>query len=491
MASYHVKASAAGGGDGSVGSPYNSVASLPLLAAGDRVKFMEDYGGQILYDATKGADGTSSDPIVFESYDPDNPVTIRATGWCIDVQGMDYVVAQNLRAGPVGSYCDGGIRFLNCEHQKVQYCETEDRCDYGIQINNTGATALVGVEVLDNEVLGTFNNVGIFVIWGSAEGGVYVDVEIKRNVVRSPGKHATTESPSPYGIRLIPRATTLTSAAGTVDLDYFSCGVQVEDNEVYGTPAYGIAYAAIGSGHSATLVNRVSGNTLRDCGNGDYDSHMMWIAGCRDVVVEHNDLDGSTVFAGHSYGTGVGIFVDNYGFDDLYNNAKNIEVRRNVIRNTGRNPETSSSESLEVIGAAIGVFLSQDVRVIDNRAINCANGVAVIGWYGGSSGKTANVTVRGNRVIDPRRSCYSVIKAADAVTLQENWGQGYVETGIYIENSGAYALTNYTETRNNIVGSANDAYAGGSKPTSASVLPIARSPSAGNLALHEKHRIAA
>jgi hypothetical protein len=486
---HYIDQTAPGGGSGTAASPYNSTASLPPLVAGDKVRLLSDYVGQLLYDSSKGDHGTSGNEIVFEGWG--GVRTVRYTGWCIDINARNYVTVQNLRAGPTGSYADGGIRFLNCEHQKVQYCTTEDRCDYGIQINNTGSSALVGVEVLDNEVLGTFNNVGILVIWGSAEGGVYVDVEIKRNVVRSPGKHATTGSPSPYGIRLIPRATSLTTTAGTVDLDYFSCGVQVEDNEVYGTPAYGIAYAAIGSGHSATLVNRVAGNTLRDCGNGNYDSHMLWIAGCRDVVVEHNDLDGSTVFAGHSYGTGVGIFVDNYGFDDPYNNASNIDVRRNIIRNTGRNPETSSSDSLEVIGAAIGVFLSQGVRVIDNLAINCANGVSVIGWFGGSSGKTANVTARGNRVISPRYSCYSIIKAADAVTLQENWGQDYGDAGIYIENAGAYALTNYTETRNNIVGSANDAYMGGSEPTSTATPRAARTPGAGNLTVASKFRLAA
>lgn len=488
MTAYYINQSAAGGGDGSEGSPFNALASLPSLVAGDRVRFLSDYSGQLLYDSGNGDHGTSGNEIVFESVG--GPWTIRHSGWCIDINARNYVTVQNLRAGPTGSYADGGIRFLNCEHQKVQYCTTEDRCDYGILVNNTGATALVGVEVLDNEVLGTFNNSGIFVIWGSSEGGVYVDVEIKRNVVRSPGKHATTGSPTPYGIRLIPRATSLTTTAGTVDLDYFSCGVQVEDNEIYGTPAYGLTYAAIGSGHSATLKNLVRGNILRDCGNGAYDSHMMWIAGCRDVVVEHNDLDGSTVFAGHSYGTGVGIFVDNYGFDDPYNNAKNVEVRRNTIRNTGRNPETSSNDSLEIIGAAIAVFLSQTVRVIDNEAINCANGVAVIGWYGGASGKTQTVTVRGNRVINPRFSCYSIIKAADAVTLQENWGQGHGEAGIYIENAVAYALTNYTETRNNIVGSANDAFMGGSEPTSKTVVAKARTPSAGNLTLSGRSRIA-
>ena len=483
MTAYYIKQTAAGGGDGSEGAPFNSLASLPSLVAGDRVRFLEDYNGQLLYDSGKGDHGTSGNEIVFESVG--GPWTVRHSGWCIDINARNYVTVQNLRAGPTGSYADGGIRFLNCENQKVQYCTTEDRCDYGIRIDNTSSTALVGVEVLDNEVLGTFNNSGILIIWGSSEGGVFVDVEVKRNTVRNTGSYASPGEHGPYGIRLIPRATSLTTGAVSpiADLDYFSCGVQLEDNNVYGTPSYGVAYAGIGSGHSASITNRVSWNVLRNNGSGSYDAHVIWVAGCRDVVVEHNDIDGSNVFEGHSYGTGSGIFCDNYGFDDLYNNSKNIVIRRNKIRNTGRNPELSANDNLEVVGAGVTVFLSQDIVVVDNDVEDCANGIAVIGWYGGSSGKSQTVTVRGNRVINPRFACYSVIKAADAVTLQENWGQGYGEMGIYTENAGAYALTSYTETRNNIVGSANDAYMGGSEPTSTATPKAARTPSAGNLTL--------
>lgn len=484
MTSYYIDPSGPNG-SGSQGSPYNSFASVPSLVAGDNVFFKcgTTHTGQILYNSSRGASTTLASPITFGKYGTGANPIIASNDWCVDVDARNGVIVQDLQTQPVNSFSSGGVRILNSAQCTVQRMTTSARCDYGIRIDNTGASALGTINVLNNTILGTYGNTCILVVYGSSIGGVFEDVTISGNVLGNAGAYATDGTP--YGIRTISRTTPVTTSSGTVDLDLFSRGVRINDNTITSNPAYGIAAAHISTGGTETLTNQICRNFLTDIGDGAHDSHMLWVAGCRNVDVVSNILDGSIMFQGSTFGTGVGIFVDAAGFGNEFDGARGIRVIRNLVQNTGQQ-SAGSAGTLEVAGAGLLAFLSQTVQFIDNETRNCHNGLGVLGWFG-TGLKTQTVTARGNRLYNSTRAGISNIKASDAVTMQENFVDGYGTAGIYVENAGAYAVTSYTETRNGVSGLAATAYMGGSEPTSTETPSATRTPSAGNLVLSTQY----
>ena len=247
--------------------------------------------------------------------------------------------------------------------------------------------------------------------------------------------------------------------------------------------AGGLWTPAISTGGTSTLVNRVAQNKLRDVGDGIYDSHVLWAGGVRDMFIEDNEIDGSIMAQGTASGTGVGIFVDNTNFTNFFDGARRVYVRRNKVKNTGKRPEGTLNGQLEIAGAGIFVYYSQNVEVSNNETDGCYNGIGVYGWNGTDGTKASAVSVRGNRVLNSVKNGISTIAGADAVTVQENYVDGFGQDGIYVENSGAGAVTGYTETRNNVVGTAATAYRGGSQPASQTTPSAQRTPAAGNIVL--------
>lgn len=480
MTSYYIDPSGSNG-SGTEGSPYNSFASVPSLVAGDSVFFKRGttHTGQVLYNSSRGASTTLASPITFGSYGTGAAPIIASNDWCVDVSARNGVIVQDLQTQPVNSFSSGGVRILNSAQCTVQRMTITDRCDYGVLANNTGASALGTINILNNTIQGTYGNSCIMVAYGVQVGGVFEDVTISGNTLGNAG--AYTASGTPYGIRTISQTTPVTTTSGTVDLDLFSRGVRINDNTITSNPSYGIAAAHISTGGTATLTNQISRNILTDIGDGAHDSHMLWVAGCRDVEVFSNVLDGSIMFQGSTFGTGVGIFVDAAGFGNEFDGSRRIRVVRNKISNTGRQAEGSIG-TLEVAGAGMIAFLSQNVQFIDNETSGCYNGLGVLGWFG-TGLKAQTITARGNRLFGSVASGISTVKGSDAVTLQENYVDGYGSAGIYVENAGAYAVTSYTETRNGVSGVTATAYMGGSEPTSSATPSATRTPSAGNLVL--------
>jgi hypothetical protein len=491
MATYYIDPTAAPAGDGSIGTPFRSFASVPTLAAGDNVYWKRGTttSGRVLYNSSRGAATTLASPITFGAYGTGDKPRILANGgeYCVDIDAMPGVIVQDLQLGATKSVCAGGVRVLNAGQCTVQRNTMEDRCDYGVRIDNNTAGMFSTINVLDNVIEGTWSNSGILVIWGSAIGGFYEDVQILRNRISNTGKYDTGKPiNSPYGIRMIPRTSPVTTSNGTVDLNVFNFGVQVIGNTITNSRAGGLWVSAAGTGGTATLKNRIARNKLKNVGDGIYDSHVLWVGGCRDVFVEDNDIDGSLMADGITSGTGVGIFIDNTNFTNFFDGSKRIIVRRNKIRNTGGLSEGTKNGQLEIAGAGIFSYYSSDIQIIGNEVDGCFNGIGVHGWNGTTGLKGTNITVRGNRVLNSTKNAISSILSADTVVIQENYVDGYGQDGIYVENTGAGAVTNYSEVRNNVVGAAETAYRGGSVPTSQTTPSATRTPAAGNLTLENQ-----
>ncbi len=486
MPDYYIDPRAAAGGDGTMFSPWRTYASVPSLLPNDTVSWAcgSVSTGQVLYNAGRGASTTLASPIRFNSFGSGpKPRILGSDGqYAFDVDSRNGVIIEDLQIGAIGSKTFG-LRVLNSGQSTVQRNTFERQCDYGVRIDNTTSSALSTINVLQNEVQGTFSNAGILVIWGSGIGGVFEDVRILGNDIRDTG--VLDNGPptnGPYGIRCISRNGAVTASNGTVDLDLFVRGIEIVGNRVKNSRAGGLWLMAASTGGGSTLKNRIAENRLVDVGDGTYDSHVLWTGGCRDTSIEYNIIDGSIMAQGISSGTGVGIFVDNTGFNQYFDGCRRMVVRGNKVRNTGKNADGSLNQQLEIAGAGIFVYYSSDVQVVNNETDGCYNGMGVLGWFGTGS-KSSNVQLRGNRVLNSVKNGVSTIAGADAVAVQENYVDGFGQDGIYVENSGAGAVTGYTETRNNVVGSAETAYRGGSQPTSQTTPSAQRIPAAGNIVL--------
>lgn len=480
MADYYIDPTAPAGGSGSSVSPFNTIEALPTRGANDNVYFKRGTTtvGQLTHTPANATSTLLSAPVLYGAYGEGPEPILRSDQYVVDISQPGAVV-QDLQLGPVNSFSSGGLRALNCGQVRAQRLITEDRCDYGVRIDNTTGGMFSKLEALNNEIQGTHSNSGILVVYGSSVGGVFEDVKLNGNTVQRPGRYAS--GGTPMGIRVLSRTTPATSGSGTVDLDLFLRGLECNHNTVSDTAGYGIALAQVSSGGTATLQNMALNNTLRRIGNGEFDAHALWAGSVRDMVLGWNDIDTTTMFQGSEFGTGVGIFVDSAVLGNEFDGAKRVRVISNRVRNTGQ-LATGSLGSLEVAGAGILVFLSQSVEVINNDVADCHNGVGVLGWFGNGL-KSDTVTLRGNKVRRSVRDGISVIKASNAVTLQENFVSGSGLADYYVENAGSYAVTSYTEARNNAQGLAATAYQGGSEPTSSATPRGQRTPVAGNLTI--------
>lgn len=476
MTIYYIDPNVAGVGTGTIGDPYKAFTSVPSLVANDQVLFKRGtiYSNQVLINASRATSTTLATPITIGAYDSGDLPIIRSTLYGVDIDTLNGVVVQDLNIDSDVSYATGGIRALNSAEITIQRCTTNDRCDYGIRIDNTGATKLSNISILNNTIEGTWNNSGIIVVWGTSLGGVYQDVTIANNTVTQTGKYGT--SGDPMGIRLLTRQASVTSSSGTVEVDTFTYGLKIYGNYVYDVRSYGISVNAVKSGSTETLKNTIYNNIITNTGMGGiHDAHMLWVSGCRDMVIEDNTLDTSTMFIGSPVGTGVGIFVD-CGNPDGYSGCKNITIRRNRVSNTGQHPENNNN-STEVKGCGILVLWSQNVAVYDNDIVNCCNGIGT--YWGGVGLATSNVIFDGNRINSINVGA-SIITQSDLVTVKNN----YIEasTGIYIQNSGGSAITNYTETGNTVL--ATSAYV--QADSTATPVVTTRTPSSTNKTLTAK-----
>ena len=209
-------------------SPWQSYASVPSLLPNDNVHWAcgSVSTGQVLYNSARGASTTLASPIRFRSFGSGpKPRILGADGqYAFDVDSRNGVIIEDLQIGAVGSKTLG-LRVLNSGQSIVQRNTMEDRCDYGVRIDNTTSGMLSTVSVLNNEVQGTFSNTGILVIWGSSAGGIYEDVRVMGNTIANTGRYDSGPPVnSPYGIRMIPRTNPVTASSGTVDLALFSLG---------------------------------------------------------------------------------------------------------------------------------------------------------------------------------------------------------------------------------------------------------------------------
>jgi len=233
MTIYYIDPNVAGVGTGTIGDPYKAFTSVPSLVANDQVLFKRGtiYSNQVLINAARATATTLATPITIGAYDAGALPIIRTALYGVDIDTLNGVVVQDLNISTIASVSTGGIRALNSAEITIQRCTTNDRCDYGIRIDNTGATKLSNINILNNTIEGTWSNSGIMVIWGTSLSGVYQDVTIANNTITQTGKYNGSGGPS--GIVVKTRQASVTSSSGTVLVDSFTYGLKILCNLVH------------------------------------------------------------------------------------------------------------------------------------------------------------------------------------------------------------------------------------------------------------------
>lgn len=398
------------------------------------------------------------------------------TSDAIFLNGVSYVEIRGLDLKGGRDFPYSGARALGASYITVDSCRISSTVTgvgggaYGIRFDNpTGSATSRSNWVITNNIVSDIGgNAGIFCVWGQNTGEFVTDITIRGNYV---SKLNDIAGSTPNGIFIGARATTIyTDRAGLT-----SKGVVVEGNIVDGAGAF--AYSINGVTAGGTQANRFAKNKAYNTGTGTRDMHCMWFGACQNWVIEDNLVDKSTALIGGQTGTGIGIFIDRNSQDR--DGCQDMLIRRNKIFNTGK----GATANLEVGGAGIMVLQSQNITVEHNLVVNCRNGI--ITWGGnGALDKSTNVIVRSNTILNVDSSGLYVCKIADAVTLSENVVVGGVR-GLYIENSGAGAITNFTETRNRVF-SVTTPWAQGNEPTQATPTISARTPAGGNTVVDVK-----
>lgn len=489
MTTYYVDPSNPTNGTGTFTSPRNIFPTS--LVYGDIVLFKEGttYEGGWTVPTPTGT-GSDTNRLLIGSYNKDTgsqlidkkrTAIIRATNTQsgIFLSSISYVTIQGLTLSGTRDFPEACVRTINSSYTIVDNCNLIGKTQfattggYGLRFSNdTGSgTSQSNWVVTNNTIFSTGANSAIYLIWGANSGEYVTNITVNNNIIY--GNILPSLSGASFtGIALIARGTNLyLNRAGLC-----AKGVQIQSNQIYFPRGYGIQVQGVEAG--GTQQNIVSKNKVFSVNpQREADAHCIWLGGCSTFLVERNFVDTSFALTGFTYGTGVGIFIDIRGFGGENDYCTDIVVRSNIVKNTGK----FAVLNLEVGGAGIMVLQGQRIDIHGNVVENCSNGIVVIGWYG-TGGKANNINIFNNTVKDSNIANFYICKQADLVTLKNNVSING-ERGYYIENSGSYAITNYSELTNREYNASFPWY-GGDEPTNTTPSFSSRTPDVSNTSIN-------
>lgn len=486
MTTWYIDPTWTGTASGTFAQPYTSPASIVTLTYGDSVLFKERTSNAAWTLPSISGTGSDSNRLYIGTYDAVNGnvlvnydrmaiVNGASASDAIFSNGKSHITVCGLYFKNIPNFPNAGFRALAASNITVQSCRVNcGKVDlgktpglaYGIVLNNptgTGATQS-NWKVLGNWIENTTGNDGIICVWGANANEYVSGITVIGNYIT--GVLSNTVGGSGAALRIKGRATTYSSSPSTLK----ARNVIVKNNILYNIPGYGLKIEGVyNDGNTATIV---SDNLIIENGDGLTDGHCIHLSAVDGGIVENNVVRYSQAWIGQSSGTQVGIFIDKPGNGSSFDTdgSTNLIIRNNLIQYTGQ----GGSLNTEVGGAGIAVLLSQKIKIYGNIVYGCSNGIVVMGWYG-SGTKSQTIEISNNTVVDSQNSNYYICKAADLVTLKNNISSG-AKRGFYIENSGAYALTNYTETYNVSYGATLFNWCGGNEPTTSPATISTRTP---------------
>jgi hypothetical protein len=380
---FYYSQGAAGTNSGTFANPYNTQASIPVLAANQGLLFKEGTTTPLTASIATNVDGTSSTPIVFGVYDATTGerisnagaglATIDASAVAIGIQiAHNYVCVDGLTITGANSASHGNIRVINAaSNWQVINCNLTNAVQNGILLGTVVPAAITGTgwviegctfsgntrenikafigvndttsKIQYNRMIGGTLGSIVFTLAVPASDNFKWSGTIACNVITgsslaalSPGIVAGTTGGAPqiyrnvvtnwnYGILL--------QCPGSVSVDF--TGAVVQNNDCIDLANFGIqCIGAIGP--------TIEYNRIRRCGSYDrgvtagasqfgrgielYGSTSAFA--CSNITVRYNYIDTIYNFKA-DFSEGVGI-----GFD---NNVRNSKAYGNYVANTEGN----------------------------------------------------------------------------------------------------------------------------------------------------------
>lgn len=246
--------------------------------------------------------------------------------------------------------------------------------------------------IVDNNV-----NSGISVFAGGSSGAVVASnlsgVTISNNIVTNTGVGlwdpkdngiaGLTDSASPWlagppngpvgGIFI----ESFYNNPGDINLSYAIKKSAITGNSVYNNMGYGIKATCM-------VDSLISGNQVSRSGvsfdglslQGRYDTHSLWIAGCTNTVIEKNTVYYNGAALNGSYGSGVGIFLDQHltNVAQYANPGKNNVVRQNFVYQ-----QSQLTTAAYLPSSGIMSYMNSNCDIYSNIISNCRQGITTLG----------------------------------------------------------------------------------------------------------------
>jgi hypothetical protein len=460
MATYFVNLSAGTNGSGTEVSPYNALASLPTLSAGDVVEVQPGSSQTMSAAYTVSGTGTLGNPITIRA----NPamsgakpqLRIVSEGQVgIIVTGRSYVRLENLNIvgasswtsqNTVGVRLNGGLTGIVLEGVDCQYCRFDlvgGFATNGITLNNCQAldNATDGVRLFSGTGTYVWQNItirgGTYNRNGTAAGanGAGISVYVQNGHTGTTIQNLTIEGvtvENNYRSGIVTNDdsvawATVIGAANTTPPTRQIKGLRIYNNRSRRNGGAGIGVQA--AQPSTSMPVEVSRNVCEDNSTRTTLGNI-WTGGCLNPVIEWN-----TCLRANSNGTVTG---DGCGiFDDQWNDGAIVrfnEIEGNVFNSVLPNPNYTAY--------GIGIYRCANGKHYSNRISNCRHGF-VIGYLSGATAPTmSGVEVFNNTLSDVDVYAFSVWSdtPSSAITFSNNL---IVNAGQDIEaqSSGAGAQT--------------------------------------------------
>lgn len=436
---YYVDLSAGTNGDGSIASPFNTLASLPVLVAGNVVEVSRGSAQTMSAAYTVSGSGTLAAPIVIRANPrttgPKPVLTLASEGANgIVCTGRSNVIIENLviagsaawtSQNSIGVFLNGALtnitlrgvecpysRFnlvggFNSTNVRLEQCSATDNTTDGLRFwSGTGtyvwsSVSIVGGTYSRNGTAAGANGAGISVYMQPGHTGTNFDNITISGVVAEDnyrGGIALSDGVVDWPTQVL--------AATTAPPAMRMRGLLIENNQSRRNGFSGIS--VLGAQPSSLMGVTIRGNVIEDNGSRTTTGNL-WTGGCLTPLIESN-ICRRAVTNGTTTGDGQGIF------DDQWNDG--AIVRWNLIEDNvfaaGTNPEYSSF--------AIGIFRSANGKHYGNVIRGCRHGF-YIGYVNGATAPVmSGIEVDGNTIVNTTRKgvVLSTYTPANAVAVRNN-----------------------------------------------------------------------
>lgn len=319
-----------------------------------------------------------------------------ASTGCFYASGRSNIEISDFELTGATAFPTAGVHTINCSNVTVRRCWSHGN-EYGIRYDNAGSAEITGF-TLERCLIEDSEQSGVIVVTGTSTGGTIRGVRIVGNNIRRSGLVVRNN-----GIHIATRLATNVAYDPTRTV----FDATIAGNIVNGTTSYGMMLRYVDG-------LRVANNEVTGSGSmQDTDTHCIWMGGCKNTLVEFNEVHDNFGWEGGSAGSGCGIYVDQGAIGLSSGHAcEDVTVRWNHIYDQWQGTHSGIHAS-----AAIIVYRGQGVKIYGNVIERCRNGIAV---RGASVMNSEDIEIHNNNCTDIAEVAFPTSNLASGVDVRNN-----------------------------------------------------------------------